>query len=177
MAAPRVPDDDRGTTLGLPCGEELDVRHLDMGLREYACDCGEAHAVVMDVHPLGRFVPEAVESTLTASVEPRDAPQFGTTHLLAMVREEYPERVASLDVAEEGAVGYARVWVTEFDARTLHEIVVELVVELMEHAVSHAEDPKARADFEERMAEFDVATFVDRYREERDFEDEYDSAV
>ncbi len=177
MPQPRVPGDDAGTTLELPCGEAVDARELDMGLREYDCDCGDAHAVVMDVHPLGRFVPEAVEETLTASVEPEDAPRFGVVHLMGMVREEYPERVASLDVSEDGSFGYAMVWVADVDARALHEIVVELVVELMEHAVSHAEDPDARAAFEERMAEFDVAAFVDRYREAREFETEHDSAV
>jgi len=34
-------------------------------------------------------------------------------------------------------------WVTEFDSRRLHEIVVGFVVELMEHAVSHADDDEA----------------------------------
>jgi hypothetical protein len=67
--------------------------------------------------------------------------------------------------------------VTEFDARRLHEIVVELVVELMEHAVSHAEDESAVAEFEEQMLEFDVAEFVDAYREQREFESEHDTAL
>jgi len=177
MAEPRIPGGDDGTTLDLSCGEQVDARRLDMGMREYDCDCGDDHAVVMDVHPLGRFVPEFLEEVLRESVETRDAPGFGTAHLMGMVREEYPDRVASLDVAEDGAFGYARVWVTDFDARDLHELVVELVVELMEHAVSHADDEAAREQFEARMREFDVTAFVEQYRAERDFEDEHDSAV
>jgi len=62
--------------------------------------------------------------------------------------------------------------VTEFDSRRLHEIVVELVVELMEHAVSHADDDEALSAFEQEMVEFDVAEFVDQYRAERDLEAE-----
>jgi len=63
-------------------------------------------------------------------------------------------------------------WVTEFDSRRLHEIVVELVVELMEHAVSHADDDEALSAFEQEMVEFDVAEFVDQYRAERDLEED-----
>jgi hypothetical protein len=33
------------------------------------------------------------------------------------------------------------------------------------------------AQFEEQMLEFDVSEFVDAYRAERDFEDEFDRAV
>jgi len=43
-------------------------------------------------------------------------------------------------------------WVTEFDSRRLHEIVVELVVELMEHAVSHADDDEALSAFEQKWS-------------------------
>ncbi|MFB6095167.1 MAG: DUF5815 family protein, partial [Halodesulfurarchaeum sp.] len=50
------------------------------------------------------------------------------------------------------------------------------VVELMEHAVSHAEDDEALQAFEEEMLAFDVEEFVEEYREVRDFEDEFDEA-
>ncbi|HKJ57781.1 MAG TPA: DUF5815 family protein, partial [Halobacteriales archaeon] len=49
-----------------------------------------------------------------------------------------------------------------------HEVVVELTVELMEHAMSHSRDDDAVAAFESEMLDFDVAEFVDTYREERD---------
>lgn len=62
MAEPRVPGG-RGEELDLPCGERKRVYELDMGLREFACDCGETHAVVVDVHPLSRFVPEFLVET------------------------------------------------------------------------------------------------------------------
>jgi len=64
------------------------------------------------------------------------------------------------------------VWVTEFDSRRLHEVVVELVVELMEHAASHADDDEALSAFEREMVEFDVSEFVEQYRAERDLEAE-----
>ena len=63
MAEPRVPGSD-GADIELPCGESVAVHDLDMGLREYECPCGETHAVVMDVHPLGRFVPEFLADVL-----------------------------------------------------------------------------------------------------------------
>jgi len=66
--------------------------------------------------------------------------------------------------------------VAEFDARRLHEIVVELVVELMEHAASHGDEATAAA-FERQMTEFDVGAFVDAYRREREFESEFDAPV
>jgi len=47
-----------------------------------------------------------------------------------------------------------------------------LVVELMEHAVSHADDTEALTTFERSMTEFDVDEFVDQYRAERDLEAE-----
>jgi hypothetical protein len=94
-----------------------------------------------------------------------------------MVLEEYPQEVASADLADDGTVGYALLWISSFDARELHEVIVELLVELMEHAVSHAEDGDALSEFEEQMLQFDVATFVEEYRRERDFETEHDTAV
>jgi hypothetical protein len=174
---PGVPDDDE-RDLQLPCGERVDpVAGVDMGMRAFDCDCGDRHAVVMDVHPPSRFLPEEVVATLRDTVEATDESEFSTRHLLGMVREEFPEAVASEDVSEDGSAGYALVWVTTFDDRRLHEVVVELVVELMEHAVGHAESPDAEQEFEADMQEFDVAAFVDRYRAMRDFEDEGDSAV
>jgi hypothetical protein len=62
--------------------------------------------------------------------------------------------------------------VTDFDSRRLHEIIVELVVELMEHAISHADDDAAITEFEEEMLSFDVAEFVDQYRAQRDLSED-----
>ena len=177
MAEPGVPGGP-SRVLELPCGESVSARSLDLGLREMACDCGERHAVVMDAHPLARFVPEFLVETLRETIETDDDfEDFSTPHLMAMVTEEFPEQVASADCSEDGQVGYALVWVADFDSRRLHEVVVELVVELMEHAISHAEDGDAMAAFEAEMLDFDVAAFVEEYRQARDFETEHDSAV
>jgi hypothetical protein len=174
MAEPSVPgSDDAGLTL--PCGERVSARQIDMGMRDLDCDCGETHAVVTDVHPPSRFVPETLVQQLRATTETADDfEEFGTPHMLGMVREEFPEAVVSSDVSEDGQVGYALLWVADFDSRRLHEIVVELVVEMMEHAVSHTENASASREFEEQMRQFDVGEFVERYRAERDFEDEHD---
>lgn len=167
-----------GATLSLPCGEAVAVRELDMGMRDYQCDCGTSHAVVTDVHPLARFVPEFIEAVLVETVETADDyPRFGTPHLLGMVLEEFPEQVAVADATEDGEVGFALVWMTGFDSRRLHEVVVELVVELMDHAVSHAEDESAVTAFERELQGFDVEAFVDQYRRERDFDSEFDTAA
>ena len=177
MPEPRVPG---GTddALTLPCGEAVDPHRLDMGLREFDCDCGERHAVVLDVHPPSRFVPESLVATLREAVEPADDfEEFGTPHLLGMTMEEFPEAVVSEEFADDGSVGWSMLWITTFDARRLHEVVVELVVELMDHAVSHSEDPGATSEFEEQMQAFDVAAFVDRYRSEREFDSEGDTAL
>jgi hypothetical protein len=172
MAEPRVPG---GTdeTLDLTCGQTVHTRDLDLGMRELSCACGATHAIVMDVHPLGRFVPEFLVDTLRATISTDDEfDEFSTAHALAMVREEYPEAVAVADCSGDGEVGYGLVWVADMDSRELHRIVVELLVELMEHAISHADDGPTVAEFEEQLAEFDLDAFVDAYREERDFEDE-----
>ena len=175
MAEPRVPGG-RGAELDLPCGETVNVHDLDMGMRDLDCPCGAVHAVVVDVHPLGRFLPEFLGEVLRETVEPADTEgEFGITHLMGMVMEEFPAEIVAEDVSEDGQVGYALVWVSDFDSRRLHEILVELVVELMEHAVSHAEDDSARSEFEEQMLQFDVAEFVEQYRAEREFEGEFDS--
>ncbi|WP_254837760.1 DUF5815 family protein [Natronomonas marina] len=176
MAEPRVPGGGSGS-LELPCGETIHAHDLDMGMREIRCDCGERHAVVVDVHPVSRFVPESIVDVLRETVETDDEfPEFGTPHVMGIVLEEFPEEVAVADVAEDGHVGYALLWVTGFDSRRLHEIVVELLVELMEHAVSHGDESTA-TEFEEQMLEFDVETFVEEYRAERDFESEVDTPV
>ena len=173
MSQPRVPGGDENT-LELPCGETIGVGDLDLGMREFACDCGETHAVVMDVHPPERFLPDFLVDVLREAIETtsEEMPEFDTPHLLGVVLEEFPEAVVSHDASENADVGYAMVWMTEFDSRRLHEIVVELVVELMEHAVSHADDDEALSAFEAEMVEFDVSEFVDQYRAERDLEGE-----
>ena len=173
MSQPRVPGGDENT-LELPCGETIGVGELDLGMREYECACGEAHAVVMDVHPPERFLPDFLVEVLREAIETtsEEMPEFDTPHLLGVVLEEFPEAVVSHDASENADVGYAMVWVTEFDSRRLHEVVVELVVELMEHAVSHADDDEALSAFEEEMVEFDVTEFVEQYRAERDLEAE-----
>ena len=78
----------------------------------------------------------------------------------------------SYDATEEPDVGFALLWVADFDSQALHERIVELVIELMEHAVSHADDTSALTEFEAKMHEFDVAEFVEQYREERNLEEE-----
>ena len=163
-----------GERLELPCGETVALGSLDLGMRELECDCGESHAVVMDMHPPTRFFPEFLVETLEEAIESdsEEMPDFGTPHLLGIVMEEFPEQVSVADASDNGDVGFALVWVTQFDSRRLHEVLVELVVELMEHAVSHAESERAMTDFEEQMLEFDVTEFVDQYRDERDLDPE-----
>ena len=168
MAEPRVPGD-RAEGASLPCGERVTPAELDMGQREFRCACGATHAVVMDVHPPERFLPPFLVEALEQVVETADDwDSFGTPHLLGMVIEEIPDEVAVVDAAEDGNVGWAMAWVTEPDARRLHEIIVELVVELMDHALSHAEDATAVSEFEAHMHEFDVPAFVEQYRAERE---------
>ncbi|MDQ2054748.1 MULTISPECIES: DUF5815 family protein [Halobellus] len=169
MAQPQVPGGG-GETLELPCGETKSIGTLDLGMREFECACGERHAVVMDVHPPERFLPEFLVSVLREAVETtsEEMPEFGTAHLMGIVLEEFPQRVVSADVSDDGDVGAGIVWVTDFEARRLHEIIVELVVELMEHAVSHADDETAVSEFERQMLDFDVSEFVEEYRAERD---------
>ena len=177
MSEPRVPGESPGS-LELPCGESIDPHEIDLGMREFQCDCGETHAVVTDAHPPSRFFPEELVTVLRETIDVADEfEEFGTPHLLGITLEEFPEKVVVHDAAEDGAVGYAMVWVTDFDSRRLHEIIVELVVELMEHAVSHADDESAVSTFERQMLEFDVEAFVAEYRANRDFESEYDQPV
>ena len=173
MTEPRVPGG-RGAELDLPCGETRRVRSLDLGMREFDCPCGDSHAVVMDVHPAERFLPDFLVDVLREAVETtsEEMPEFGTAHLMGIVLEEFPEAVVSEDVSDDGEVGCGIVWVADFDARRLHEIVVELVVELMEHAVSHADDESAVREFESEMLNFDVSAFVEQYRAERDLSED-----
>ena len=166
MAEPRVPGEDGG--ISLPCGETIHPHDIDLGMREFDCGCGGTHAVVTDAHPMERFLPEFLTETLVETIEAADDyGEFGTPHLLGLVLEEFPEGVVSHDASGDGQVGYAVVWVTDFDARRLHEVIVELVLELMDHAISHA-DEGAAAEFERHLFEFDVAEFVTQYRAERD---------
>jgi len=177
MAEPGVPGGP-SERLELPCGQSVHTHDLDLGVREFDCECGDTHAVVMDLHPLGRFVPEFLVDALRQTIDTDDEfDEFTTAHMMGMVAEEFPDSVVSADCSEDGQVGYALVWTADFDARRLHEIVVELVVELMEHAISHAEDDSALSEFEEYMQQFDVEVFVDTYREERELETEHDTAI
>lgn len=177
MAEPRVPGDS-GDELALPCGEIVHPTEFDLGMREFPCSCGDHHAIVMDVHPLGRFVPEFLVDTLRETVTTDDDfEELGMPHAMAMVREEFPDQVVTADCSTEGTVGYGLLWVADFDARRLHEVVVELLLELMDHAISHADDEAVAEEFEEYMQEFDLETFVDLYREQREFESEHDTAV
>lgn len=175
MTEPRVPGR-QGGELALPCGETVHTHDLDLGMRALACACGDVHAVVMDVHPPERFLPEFLVEVLREAVETtsEEMPEFDTPHVLGIVLEEFPDDVSFADVTEAQDVGYAMVWVTSFDARRLHEIIVELVIELMEHAISHAENDDAVTEFESQMLEFDVGEFVEQYRAQRDFEGEFD---
>jgi hypothetical protein len=170
MSDPGVPGD--RSTIELPCGVELPVGELDMGMREFDCGCGATHGVVMDVHPPERFLPEFLIDVLREAVETtsEEMPEFDTPHLLGIVLEEFPEGVAVEDCSDDGTVGWSMLWVTEFDSRRLHEVIVELVVELMEHAVSHSDDSARITEFERQLTEFDVEAFVDQYRAERDLE-------
>ncbi|MFW5956070.1 MAG: DUF5815 family protein [Halorhabdus sp.] len=171
MPAPRVPSE--GNQIDLPCGESIRVSELDMGMREFACQCGATHAVVMDVHPPARFLPESIVEVLRETIETTDeAEELATVHFMGIVMEEFPDSVVAEDVEDNGEIGCSLLWITDFDARRLHEIVVELVVELMDHAVSHAEDEDAIEAFEAEMRSFDVVEFVDAYREQRDFDSE-----
>jgi len=172
MAEPRVPGG-RSEALELPCGESVAIDEFDLGMREFDCDCGSTHGVVMDVHPPDRFLPEFLVAVLQEAIETtsEEMPEFGTPHLLGIVLEEFPEQVVSYDATEEPDVGFALLWITDFDSRHLHELIVELVIELMEHAVSHAEDTTALTEFEQQMHEFSIPEFVDQYRSQRDLEE------
>ena len=177
MAEPRVPGG-RESELELTCGELVDTHDFHLGMREFACDCGQTHGVVLDPHPLARFVPEFLTEVLHATIETSDDyEEFKTVHLMGVVMEEFPDKVVAADTSEDGSVGFSLAWVSDFDSHRLHEIVVELLVELMEHAISHAEDDDVMAEFEEQMLQFDVDAFVEQYRDERNFDGRSDTAI
>jgi len=162
--------DDGVARMRLPCGTMVPHRVFDLGMREYTCRCGAAHAVVMDVHPPDRFLPPFLVEILEETIEPTSEamPTFGTPHLMGLVIEEFPEAVTTADVSEDGQIGAGIIWVTSFAARRLHVIIIELIVEVMDHAVSHSDDPDLVASFEAELAAFDVNEFVDIYRKERE---------
>lgn len=64
--------------------------------------------------------------------------------------------------------------VSDFSPRKLYEVVVELLVELIDRAIGHADDEAAAREFEVQLVEFDVKTFIDIYRDERNFKDKFD---
>lgn len=166
MATPRVPG--RAEEISLPCGRSIDPTAIDLGMRDLHCACGENHGIVLDVHPPTRFFPSEVVDVLQATVEPADGGEFGTRHLMGMAVEEFPETLEMTDVRENPQLGCQYVWVSSFDSPRLHSVLVELVLELMDHAMSHSEDIDAREEFSGTLEAFDVDTFVQRYREERD---------
>ena len=170
MATPRIPGTDPDA-VDLTCGERVPISHFDLGMREFSCACGSTHGVVMDVHPPERFLPPEVVDVLRHVVEPDDGGQFDTHHLLGLVLEEFPDRVIDANVADNGHIGCQSLWVSEFDSRRLHAVIVDLVLELMDHAMTHSKDEEARSTFASSLATFDVEEFVERYRDERDLED------
>ena len=177
MGEPGIPTSDEND-LTLPCGHIAGLDTFDMGMRVYQCDCGQSHAVVMDVHPLGRWIPESVVRVLEETIEPLDEfDEFSTIHLMGIVIEEFPDAVVIHDASSDPSVGWALLWVTEFDSRQLHEVIVELLVELMDHAISHTDDREIQTSFAELLDSFDIATFVEEYRSMRDFDDQYDRAM
>ena len=169
MATPRIPGTDPDE-IELPCGERVPVSAFDLGMRDFPCRCGERHAVVMDIHPPTRFFPAEVVEVLESIIEPSDGSALGTHHLLGLVLEEFPDQVVDANVADNGQIGCQYLWVAAFDSRRLHAAIVELIVELMDHAMSHSDDDSARAEFDTSLDAFDVEAFVDRYRAERDLD-------
>ncbi|MDR5655877.1 DUF5815 family protein [Halodesulfurarchaeum sp. HSR-GB] len=178
-AQPGVPNHESDAEIDLPCGEKKAVADLDLGMREFDCDCGETHAVVMDPHPPSRFLPEEVSDILAETIvtEGGEIEEFGTIPLMGLVMEAHPDRIVTHDASEDGTTGFAVAWIADFEARRLHEIVVETVIDLMQEAVENAEADSAAAKFTTELATFDVEEFVADYREQRDFEDEFDEPV
>jgi hypothetical protein len=179
MAHPGVPSDTSDATIDLPCGETISPDDLDLGLREFACECGATHAVVMDPHPPTRFLPASVTEVLaeTLATEGSETDEFGTIPLMGLVMDAYPEHLVAHDAMEDGSTGFAVAWISTFDARELHELVVEAVLGIMANAVTEVGDDSATAAFTEHRTEFDVEEFVTEYRDVRDFDDEFDEPV
>ena len=173
MTTPQIPSDDDSITLS--CDRTVSREHFDMGMREFDCSCGNTHAVVMDVHPLSRWIPESVSEIFRDTIEPSDEfVEFGTIHLMGIVLEEYPEAITVVNATDDPTVGFAVLWISDFDARELHRIIIELLVTLMDHAVGHSDNPTIQSTFDEGLQEFDVEAFVDQYRGDRDWSDERD---
>ena len=179
MAQPGVPSDTSDSTIELACGETIRSSDLDLGMREFRCDCGATHAVVMDPHPPTRFLPESVTEVLaeTLAAKGTETEEFGTIPLMGLVMDAHPEDLVAHDATEDGATGFAVAWISMFDSRALHETVVETVLGVMADAVTEVGDESATAAFTDHRAEFDVEEFVTEYREVRDFDDEFDEPV
>ena len=159
----------------LPCGVSVESHRIDLGMRELKCECGEMHAVVTNVNPLTRFLPEFLVNSLEEIIEVADSEkwgEFGMVHLMGLVMEDFAEEVVFFDASEDGYLGYSGLWISTFNAWRLHEIVVELVIEIMEHAMSHSGDKNAMVNFEKDMSLFDITEFVKEYRAERDLDPE-----
>lgn len=79
---------------------------------------------------------------LRDSLEPPCGEQVHPRHLDRGMRsyDRFCGHTHAADCVEDGQVGYALVWVSEFDPRHPHEVAVELLVELMDRAVGHADD-------------------------------------
>lgn len=164
-----------GATVELPCGQTVAAWEIDLGLRELVCPCGDRHAVVVDGHPPTRFLPEELINALRSVTQTADSfDQFDTPHLIGLIIEHEPAAVTTIEAEDIGEVGYAMAWITTFDAVSLHERIVTEVLELMDHAMSHAGDTD-RAEFEAYLQQFDVETFVTEYRDRREFTGPSDS--
>lgn len=132
----------------------------------------------MQSHPPTRFLPKALIETLRATTETADSfEEFGMAHLIGLLIETEPELVTTIDASEHGNVGFALAWITTVDARTLHERIVARVLDVMEHAMEHADDDKAQTEFEAERKQFDIETFVTEYRQQREFKGPSDTAV
>lgn len=176
MTSPRIPSE-AGSVM-LPCDQVVERDSFDMGMREFECTCGSTHAVVMDVHPLSRWIPESVSNVFQETIEPSDEfTEFGTIHLMGIVLEEYPESITVDNATDDPSVGYALLWIADFDTRELHRIIVELLITLIDHAIGHTDDAAINSQFDEQLQEFDVEEFVDQYREMRDWRDERDTPL
>lgn len=174
MTQPGVPSLPNDSTVELPCGETVSTDDLDLGMREYECECGSSHAVVLDPHPPTRFLPETVTDVLvnTLQIDGREENRFDTNALMGLVQDRHSDRIVTLDAAEDGTIGFALAWIADFDSYTLHEIVVETVLELMSRAVDDGGNESARKAFTEHRADLDVEAFVSQYREVRNFDAE-----
>ena len=60
----------------LPCGVSIESHSIDLGMRELKCECGEMHAVVTDINPLTRFLPEFLVNSLEEIIEVADSEKW-----------------------------------------------------------------------------------------------------